>query len=29
LLAVLIYDAMGIAGRLASRHVVDAAASGA
>jgi len=29
LLAVLIYDAMGIAGRFASRHVVDAAASGA
>jgi osmoprotectant transport system permease protein len=29
LLAVLIYDVMGIAGRLASRHVPDAAASGA
>lgn len=29
LLAVLIYDAMGISGRLASRHAVDAGASGA
>jgi osmoprotectant transport system permease protein len=29
LLAVLVYDAMGFAGRLASKHMVDATASGA